>query len=150
MTETRKASHLRILQHGPSGPSDYYAVKYLVDSGLADAHIRLSYLQEDYGQVVDVVWIGATASGQDYIEELAVDHVPYDVAGEHHKYQQPRLNADRAVEPPKNHSDRLKQALGKTSTQVLLVIGGIIVTVMGSVADNAVTRFLSLHFEFFR
>jgi hypothetical protein len=107
-------------------------------------------LQKDYGQVVDVVWIGATASGQDYIEELDVDHVRYDVAGEHHKYQQPRLNADRAVEPPKKHSDRLKQALGKTSTRVLLVIGGIIVTVMSSVADNAVTRFLSLHFEFFR
>lgn len=71
MAETRKELHQRILQHGPAGPADYEAVKYLADSGLAKAAVRLSYHKENYGQAVEVVWVGATASGMDYLEDMS-------------------------------------------------------------------------------
>ena len=93
MTETRKASHLRILQHGPSGPSDFETVKYLVDSGLADAHLRMSYERETYGRVADAIWVGPTALGYDYLEELIAADVDLS-AGQVSAQAQPNNDGD--------------------------------------------------------
>ena len=67
---SRQRTHRRLLREGKPQPQDYEEVRYLADSGLADAKYRVSRKKENYNQVEQVLWTGITAAGRDYLDEL--------------------------------------------------------------------------------
>jgi hypothetical protein len=68
--ETRDQQYLRILVQGPSGKEDFEAVRYLKEKGYTDSPVRLSNMLGTYNQVAEVVWLGPTANGLDFIDAL--------------------------------------------------------------------------------
>ena len=66
----RQRTHRRLLREGKPQPQDYEEVRYLADEGLANAKYRVSRKKENYNQVEQVIWIGVTAAGRDYLDEL--------------------------------------------------------------------------------
>lgn len=68
--ETREQQYLCILESGPSGKDDYEAVRYLKDKGYTESPVQISYMDETYNQVLDVVWLGPSSTGIDFMDEL--------------------------------------------------------------------------------
>lgn len=68
--ETRQERYLRILEKGVTGENDYEDSKYLIDKGYLDGKYLLSKRHDSYGKVINVIVIGKTANGIDFIDEL--------------------------------------------------------------------------------
>jgi len=68
--ETRQERYLRILEKGVTGENDYEDSKYLIDKGYLDGKYLLSKRHDSYGKVINVIAIGKTSNGIDFIDEL--------------------------------------------------------------------------------
>ena len=68
--ETRQERYLRILENGITGENDYEDSKYLIDKGYLDGKYLLSKRHDSYGKVINVIVIGKTSNGVDFVDEL--------------------------------------------------------------------------------
>lgn len=139
----QRAHHQRILRSGPAGPEDFEEAQYLKDRGFAEAEIRISYTPENYGKPIDVIWIGPTALGRDYLDELTTTNANSDPKqlSRNPDSQNATQNLERSLEKEPGHF--LKVKLGDLTWTTLKTTIGFIVTA-------AVTFALMSHFEFFQ
>lgn len=142
MAETRKSAHLRILQNGPSTEADNEHVKYLKEAGLADAEVRLSYEQATYGQPVEVMWFGPTASGLDYLEDLRAADAKQSIvqSGAEPDATHKASDQERLVNQPK--PKKLKHLV---RAGVSDITWSTIKTVVGIIAGGLAVYYLSTH-----
>lgn len=68
--ESREERYLRILTSGVQSESDYEDAKYLIDKGYGDGKYSTSKGRDSYGDVNNLVWIGYTSNGLDFIDHL--------------------------------------------------------------------------------
>ena len=74
------AHHRQILRSGPVGREDYEAAAELIDRHYANGNVQRSKGREDYGKVVNLVWLGATLEGRELSRRL--DSTPEETTGQ--------------------------------------------------------------------
>ncbi|NWO05808.1 MAG: hypothetical protein HLX50_08975 [Alteromonadaceae bacterium] len=155
MKETRRAQHLRILQHGHRDTSeDYREVQYLKDKGLLSAEIQISYRKEDYAQPIDALWIGPTAEGRDYLDQLLEENASHEhvdkLANGDTQQHLPGGDLNSGNQQAPETTNKLRRAFNQTSTAGRFLWITAIGAVVGGLSFDIVSRLLALHFEFFQ
>ena len=156
MNKARKAQHIRILQNDHKKDlNDYQEIQYLRDKGLANAEVRISYTQENYGKPIDAIWIGPTAAGLDYLDELLQEQISQEeyvnqLPSEHSESQLPNGEFNPVSQKSPKSPNTLKRAFSQArkSTKFLLIT--VIVAVIGAISSETIALLLARHVEFFQ